>query len=116
MQLKGDVLRPGGCPVCCWDSLGNWTNVKEDRNGNGSNELDQNRGYNEANELTSVGGAAAHVGFDAAGNRTRLTKPSFASHLDLKYDAWHRLVAVRDGTSDIQINEYDGLNRRIEPL
>ena len=98
------------------DSLGNWTNVKEDRNGDGHNELDQNRSYNKANELTSVGGANAHVGFDAAGNRTRLTKPSFASHLDLKYDAWNRLVAVRGGTSDIQINEYDGLNRRIEPL
>ena len=95
------------------DSLGNWTNVKEDRNGDGHNELDQNRSYNKANELTSVGGANAHVGFDAAGNRTRLTKPSFASHLDLKYDAWNRLVEVRDGASVTQTNEYDGLNRRI---
>ena len=34
------------------------------------------------------------------------------SSYTLKYDAWNRLVEVKDGTV-VQANEYDGLNRRI---
>ncbi|MCA9232268.1 MAG: hypothetical protein KDA57_16590, partial [Planctomycetales bacterium] len=32
----------------------------------------------------------------------------------LVYDAWNRVVQVKDGFVAVQKNEYDGLNRRIE--
>ena len=35
-----------------------------------------------------------------------------SSSYTLKYDAWNRLVEVKDGTV-VQANEYDGLNRRL---
>ncbi|MCH7752265.1 MAG: hypothetical protein IH898_08945 [Planctomycetes bacterium] len=37
---------------------------------------------------------------------------TLSSSYTLKYDAWNRLVEVKDGTV-VQANEYDGLNRRI---
>ena len=51
---------------------------------------------------------------DAAGNMTKIPKPtSWTSHFDLTYDAWNRLVEVKDGYNTVQQNQYDGLGRRV---
>ena len=51
---------------------------------------------------------------DAAGNMTTMPQPlAPGSPYALKYDAWNRLVEVKDGNTIVQSNEYDGLNRRI---
>ena len=45
---------------------------------------------------------------------TTMPQPSApSSSFTLKYDAWNRLVEVKDGSTVVQANEYDGLNRRI---
>jgi hypothetical protein len=51
--------------------------------------------------------------YDAAGNMTSVPKPSsLANGLTLTWDAWNRLVEVKDGGSVMATHEYDGLNRR----
>jgi len=51
---------------------------------------------------------------DLAGNMTTIPQPKLpGSAYTLKYDAWNRLVEVKSGTTVVQVNEYDGLNRRI---
>ena len=45
---------------------------------------------------------------------TTVPKPAdLTAGLTLKYDAWNRLVEVKDGTTVVGKYEYDGLNRRI---
>ena len=79
-----------------FDKTGNW--LTYDRNG-----TVENRTHNAANELQGI---ATH---DANGNMTLMPG------LKGKYDAWNRLVEVRD-TSDNLIARYDynGLNQRIQ--
>lgn len=65
-------------------------------------------------KLTQIDSSATHVAEDAAGNMTRIPQPtSWSAHFDLKYDAWNRLVEVKDGANLVQTNEFDGLGRRI---
>jgi RHS repeat-associated protein len=79
-----------------FDKTGNW--VQYTNNGN-----TENRTHNAANELQGI---ATH---DANGNMVLMPG------LKGKYDAWNRLVEVRD-TSDnlIAQYEYNGLNQRIK--
>jgi len=65
------------------------------------------REHNAANEMTPNGQSGEL--YDAAGNMTTLQ-----SGMTAKYDAWNRLVEVKDGEDIIQRNEYDGTNRRIQ--
>jgi RHS repeat-associated protein len=52
--------------------------------------------------------------YDAAGNMTAMPNAySPANNLTLKYDAWNRLVEVKNVASLVQQNEFDGLGRRI---
>ena len=98
------------------DQLGNWDNFKERDTDTGSTwDLDQNRNHNKANEITSIASSPTHVDHDNAGNMTKVVKPNsnWSAHYDLKYDAWNRLVEVKDGSTVIQTCQYDGLNRRI---
>ncbi|MFO0425215.1 MAG: RHS repeat domain-containing protein, partial [Planctomyces sp.] len=96
------------------DQLGNWTNFTEDSDGNGSNDLNQNRSHNDANEITQVDASATHVDHDAAGNMTKTPKPGiWSSHYDLTWDAWNRLVKVADGANTVAEYQYDGENRRV---
>jgi RHS repeat-associated protein len=105
-----------------YDQTGNWANFKQDNNGNGTWDLNQNRGHNTANEITSiqVWGAVAH---DALGNMTRIPKPSaLGSRYACVWDAWNRLVEVKetDGsgnpTSTVATYRYDGFWRRIRKV
>jgi len=46
---------------------------------------------------------------------TSVPKPSsLANSLTLKWDAWNRLVEVKDGATVIGVYEYDALNRRVK--
>jgi RHS repeat-associated protein len=99
------------------DPLGNWAGFKDDPDGSGW-DLDQTRAHNKANE-TGVIGATVGTNWvdpvhDKAGNMTTIPAPN---GLDVaftcKYDAWNRLVEVKQGTITIATYAYDGLNRRV---
>jgi RHS repeat-associated protein len=84
-----------------YDAQGNWQSVTTD----GST---QTRTHNAQNEITSISGAVTPT-YDANGNLTRdETGRQFV------YDAWNRLVAVKDaGGTTLKTYTYDGLHRRI---
>ncbi|WP_428940598.1 RHS repeat domain-containing protein [Fontivita pretiosa] len=105
-------------------ALGNWTSFREDGNGNGTfsdaADLTQTRSHNKANEITGITGeqpgqvAWATPAYDAMGNVTSYPKPSAMNNsYTCKYDAWNRLVEVKDGANLVGAYSYDGLGRRI---
>ncbi len=99
------------------DPTGNWSGYIQKTSG--GTDLDQSRTHNKVNETTditeTVGAAWATPAHDQAGNMTTVPKPSsLANGLTLKYDAWNRLVEVKDGATVVGKYEYDGLNRRVK--
>jgi RHS repeat-associated protein len=84
-----------------FDALGNWDSVTTDG-------ATQARTANRRNEITSVGGATTPT-YDANGNlATDETGRTFT------YDAWNRLVEVRDASNAIVATfRYDALGRRV---
>lgn len=116
------------------DDLGNWNGYQEheiDGTGQLILQLDQTRSHNDVNEIDTDDNDANAAGasitattgtnwfdptYDAAGNMTAFPKPSDpASGYTAVYDAWNRLVEVKDGTSGDTVAkyEYDGVGRRI---
>ncbi len=109
------------------DQLGNWESFVEKIGG--TTILNQTRLHNDVNEIdtdnshsngpgasltSSVGTYWAYPKYDAAGNMTTMPKPNdITNGYTAKYDAWNRLVELKDGSTVKQANEYDGLNRRI---
>ncbi|MCS7022805.1 MAG: hypothetical protein NZU63_13380, partial [Gemmataceae bacterium] len=84
-----------------YDAQGNWQSVTTD----GST---QTRSHNAQNEITGISGAVTPT-YDANGNLT-----TDETGRQLVYDAWNRLVAVRDGGGNpLKSYAYDGLHRRI---
>jgi RHS repeat-associated protein len=85
-----------------FDALGNWDSVTTDSS-------TQTRTANAQNEITSVSGATTPT-YDANGNMTQAE-----TGLRYVYDAWNRLVAVKDsaGTTTLKTYTYDALNRRV---
>lgn len=85
---------------------------------NDGNTPQQTRTVNAANEITGLSGSWKDPVYDAAGNlisgpkvRTETTRVHYV------YDAWNRLVAVKEDASGSPGNvivayKYDGLNRR----
>jgi RHS repeat-associated protein len=82
------------------DALGNWSSVSTD----GSS---QTRTANKQNEITSITGLTTPA-YDANGNMTT----DQTGHT-LVYDAWNRLLKVKNGPSVLQSYSYDAENRRI---
>ena len=71
------------------------------------------------NEITaiseSVGTAWIDPAHDRAGNLTTLPKPSSpATGLTCKWDAWNRLVEVKESAPVVGRYEHDGLGRRVK--
>ncbi len=103
------------------DHLGNWTEFQQDDDGLGW-DLQQQRGHNEVNEVTSItGGSWVVPVYDAAGNMTQGPKTvSPQNGQTLVYDAWNRLVRVEEeiGETLVPVAEYhyDGLLRRTAKL
>jgi RHS repeat-associated protein len=100
------------------DQLGNWAGFF-DGVYDGGEEVEttsQTRTHNGANEITAFTTSGwIDPSHDAAGNMTEIpqpTDPTLSSYL-LSYDAWNRLVEVKDGTSTVLKMRYDGLGRRI---
>ena len=99
------------------DMTGNWTDYVQKTSGN--TDLDQDRTHNDVNELTNTtettGTAWITPVQDRNGNMTTVPKPaSLSSGLTLKYDAWNRLVEVKDGATVIGLYEYDAKNQRVK--
>jgi RHS repeat-associated protein len=102
------------------DQLGNWAEFKDRDTDTGSTwDLDQDRTHNAVNEITDVT-VWADPAHDAAGNMTvspwSATPGSAPTDtLQLRYDAWNRLVSATTSTTpSYTVNyEYDGLGRRI---
>jgi RHS repeat-associated protein len=101
------------------DQLGNWKRYKLDLNHDGdwsdSNEMDDSRTFNVANELTArdtdtSGSANYSPAYDAVGNMTDDGK-----QYTLVYDAFGRLRFIKDRSNNAVIEEftYNGLNHRI---
>jgi RHS repeat-associated protein len=97
---RGNTPTPTTSQQWQFDALGNWTTVT-------TNGVAQTRTANVQNELTQVGSSA--LAYSTTGNLT-----TDAEGRTLSYDAWNRLVSVRDSTGMLIARyEYDGLNRRI---
>mgnify|MGYP000858361248 CR=1 FL=1 len=97
------------------DMTGNWTDFLQKTSG--STDLDQDRTHNPVNEITgiteTVGTAWVDPVHDRAGNMTTVPKPSsLSTALTCTWDAWHRLVEVKQGAVVVGRYEYDGLGRR----
>ncbi|MGL6193825.1 MAG: hypothetical protein ACRC2T_03275 [Thermoguttaceae bacterium] len=87
-----------------FDKTGNWTQF--DKNG-----IIQARTANEANEITSINSNINAIQHDLNGNMKVLPGQK------AKYDAWNRLVEVRD-LQDVLISrcEYNGMNQRVKKI
>ena len=99
------------------DMTGNWTDFLQKTSG--STDLNQDRTHNPVNEISgiteTVGTAWVDPVHDQAGNMTTLPKPSSpATGLTCAWDAWNRLVEVKQGATVVGRYEYDGLNRRVK--
>src|SRR5690606_2928361 len=94
-----------------YDPAGNWRRYR--LSGDGETLLDQGRTSNPANQLVQIDGSADGIAYDASGNATRLPPDAdgdWLAPLTLVWDAWNRLVEVRDADEAmIARYEYDGL-------
>ncbi|GEM_PF-1420690 len=107
-----------------YDDTGNWRGSSTGylTKVSGSTTLNQNRTHNVANEITditeTVGGAWTTPAYDGNGNGTQVPRPlALTSGFDLKYDAWNRLVEVKNtGGSVVATYRYDGTHRRVTSL
>jgi RHS repeat-associated protein len=97
-----------------YDATGNWTRY---RNPSPIPANTQTRTQNRANEITQITASVGQVNpaFDPAGNMTTLPRqPGLSTgQYTLKWDAWNRLVSVKDGSMTVAHHTYDGLTRRI---
>ena len=79
----------------------------------GNTKLNQNRTRKKANEILTIAGSSSLIAQNAAGNITKVPKPTdWTTAYDLTDDAWNRLVKVMDGASTVATYAYDGQNRR----
>lgn len=114
-----------------YDQLGNRKNYTATYNVDlpSTIKLDHDRDHNKANEIaganpinTTTGNDWVDPAYDKNGNMTsgpqgaRMYEYTGSTGLTFIYDAWNRLVEVKNaaGSSTIAKYEYDGLNRRIE--
>ena len=96
-----------------YDPQGNWNAY--DQSQNGTADITQTRDHNTDNQITKIDSSATNVAYDNAGNMTKV--PTGAdlkgSNVTLVWDAWNRLVEVKDDNdATIQTNAYDALQRR----
>jgi RHS repeat-associated protein len=126
-QVKGDAVGTlntnrtaiGGTPkedeTFTYDPVGNW--LAYQKKANGSPVLDQTRSNNRDNQLTQIDGSSQGIEYDRAGNAIKIRPGAggdWNKHFTLVWDAWNRLVEVKDENGvTVQKNAYDGLSRRI---
>ena len=93
------------------DQVGNWAGFDQDDNGNGTDDLVQTRTHNKANEITGIsnttGGSWMAPAYDNAGNTMTLPTPEApASGFTAVYDAWNRLVGLKEQSTGTKVAEY----------
>ena len=102
------------------DQVGNWRRFLARQDS--ATVLDQARANNKANEITSTTEAPgeakwAQPAWSARGNMTTVPQPADpTSAYTCKYDAWNRLVEVKDVDTILVTYRYDGTGRRIRKL
>ena len=104
---SGNIASPTFEEDFTLDQLGNWQNLVKKTGG--STTLDQNRAHNEVNEVGTIGATTgtnwADPVHDDAGNMTTIPQPKApASGYTAIYDAWNRMVEVKDGGTTVQVN------------
>jgi RHS repeat-associated protein len=98
-----------------YDAAGNWTRYSNPSTAAGHT---QDREHNDGNELWKI--SVSGLGevwpiYDSMGNMRTLPKAPGVStdQSTLKWDAWNRLVEVKEGSTVVASYTYDGLNRRL---
>jgi hypothetical protein len=99
-STKDTITSPTHSQSWGFDALGNWTSFTSD-------STTQTRTANQQNEITSISGQTT-PGYDANGNTTT----DQLGHT-LIFDAWNRLIQVKNGSTVLETYGYDGLNRRL---
>src|SRR5262249_1256412 len=101
---KDDVPSPNRWQQWTLDVQGNWTSVSTF---DGTVTNLQTRGHNAQNQISQFNGSPGSW-YDNNGNQT-----TDQTGKTLVYDAWDRLVQVKQGTTVLASYKYDALNRRI---
>ncbi len=94
-----------------YDETGNWLRYQSY-----APALVQDRAHNKANQITEITGPLGVVqpAYDPVGNMSALPAPGdWTKAFTCQWDAWNRLVQIKDGGTVLQANSYDGLTRRI---
>jgi RHS repeat-associated protein len=100
-----------------FDATGNFANYKQDQNGSGSWSLNHTRTHSKANEILTVAGSTSYVANDKNGNMIKVSKPdNWSAAYTLVYDAWNRLVQVKDGATTVATYGHNGLNHRVKKV
>lgn len=99
------------------DSTGNWRQFASYDQTAAANSLVQQRTHNAANEITNISETVGPVWVtpthDRNGNMTTIPQGSDpTAGYDCTWDAWNRLIEVKDGEITVTRHTYDGLNRR----
>ena len=121
---RGELTPSGGPPytgitagtrqqqeLFTYDETGNWSAYQAQ-----SPALNQSRDHNEANQITAITNPTGVVqpAYDGAGNLTTMPAPAdWTKAYACKWDAWNRLVEIKDGTTLVGSFAYDALARRI---
>ena len=93
-----------------YDQTGNWLGDVSD-----NPDFTQSRAHNVNNRITSITGPTGVVqpAYDNAGNMTVAPSPgSWTTGYTYKWDAWNRLVEIKQGGTVIGSYAYDALTRR----
>ena len=124
-QHQRGALTPGSPPytgitglqqteVFGYDETGNWQSYYS-----GDPSLTQSRAHNTANQIESISGPVGVVqpAFNPPGNMTTMPDPDdWTNGYTCKWDAWHRLVQIKDGGTTIADYSYDARTRRIRKV
>ena len=100
------------------DATGNWSGFKEDDDGSATWDLDQSRTSNKVNEITDVtetaGPSWLTPAYNRAGNMTTIPQPGDPTQsYTATYDAWNRLVKLKDGANTVAECVFDGAKRLV---
>lgn len=96
-----------------YDPTGNWRGYQTQANGTVT--LDQHRVHDKGNRLTQIENDPNPILLDRVGRMKQVPPDAsgdWSQPLDLKWDAWSRLVQVSQNGSTVGTCAYDGLTRR----
>jgi len=96
-----------------YDETGNWKVYQQ--LANGATTLDQPRTHDKGNRLLEIGAGAGSIRVDRVGRMLELppVEGAWDETFEIVWDAWSRIVEVKQGESTVGKYSYDGLTRRI---